>query len=113
MELNVTVMSRENLSAGFGLAGAEAISVASTEEARKELLARASRKSWSLVLVDEELFAALEAGDRERLVESDMPIFVPMPMDSALKDMDAAGTARERVTTLVQHAIGKRLAILD
>ncbi|NQU38655.1 MAG: hypothetical protein HQ523_01750 [Lentisphaerae bacterium] len=113
MELDVTVVSRENLSAGFGLAGAEAISVGSTEEARKELMARASHKSWSLVLVDEGLFAALEAGDRQRLVESDMPIFVPLPMESALKDMDGAATARERVTALVQHAIGKRLAIAE
>ena len=111
MDLSVTIVSRENLSAGFGLAGAEAVSVGSVEEARTELLTRARHKSWSLVVVDQSLIEALEPQDRERLEGSDMPIFVSLPIEAALKDEDAEGTARERVADLVQHAIGKRLAI--
>lgn len=111
MDLDVTIICRENLATGFGLTGAEAIAVAGPDEARRELFRRTSKRTWNLILVDEEIFSELSRDDRERLQDSTMPVIVPLHIQGALGAEDPEAAAKERVADLVQHAIGKRLAI--
>ena len=111
MDLDVTVMCHEALATGFGLTGAETVAVATADEARRELFTRASKKTWNLILVDDAIFSEFSRDDRERLQESTMPVIVPLHIRGALDAQDAKAAAKERVADLVQHAIGKRLAI--
>ena len=85
--------------------------VAGPEEARRELFRRTSKRTWNLILVDEEIFSELSRDDRERLQDSTMPVIVPLHIQGALGAEDPEAAAKERVADLVQHAIGKRLAI--
>jgi vacuolar-type H+-ATPase subunit F/Vma7 len=111
MQLGVTIITRESLSSGFGLAGVETMSVSNVEDVRKALSACTARRDWNLVLVEESLFSGLSKEDQRDFEELGMPLVVPLPLHASLAEQDADGAARTRVADLVQHAIGKRLAI--
>ncbi len=111
MRLGITILTKEGLTTGFELAGIESVGVDTVADMRRELQERMARKRNDLVLVDDLLFLELTRDERREFEESDMPLFVPLPIQSNLAVQDADESARTRVADLVQHAIGKRLAI--
>ena len=113
MKTTVTVICPDALAAGFNLAGAEVIGVDSPEEAESALVEKLRSRRWGLVLVAREIMDAIPERVRAAATGSTMPVFLDVPLSVQSNAEEDEARAREYVESMLQAAVGKRIAIVD
>lgn len=101
---------REETAAGLSLTGVDVMPVTTAAELKRTLLAAIDSREYSLVVVDEELFAALDERTRSAVAARNLPLVIPIP--SELRWMDVQDMpADDYVAMLVRRAVGYQLNI--
>jgi V/A-type H+/Na+-transporting ATPase subunit F len=96
--------------AGFSLAGVDVIPVADAAEFKRALLSAVESRKYSLVIVDDGLFGALDERTRSSVVARSLPLVVAVAAD--LRWSDAADMPQDDyVAMLVRRAVGYQLNI--
>ena len=106
----ITIVCNENISVGFQTAGVEAIGVSTPEDATRTLMQLAAEAAWGIVLVDSAILNLLAERDKERLQNSSAPWFLDTAL-SLTKSIDDETDAKHTVESMIQRAIGKKIAV--
>jgi len=105
----VCVMSRE-LALGFSLTGVEVVPVnepSGAQEAVKELI---SGREAGLIVIEESLLEGMEERAREQLLDSSVPLVVPVPGELAWRDVEEL-PPDDYVSELIRRAVGYQLNV--
>ena len=100
----------EQAALGFALTGMDVIRVPDPAAARSALREAAESAETGLVIVEEALLEALEAGARERLLASNRPLFIPVRIDLTWVP-EGQAPEDDYVAKLIRHAVGYQLNI--
>jgi vacuolar-type H+-ATPase subunit F/Vma7 len=100
----------EQAALGFALTGMDVIRVRDPEAARAALQEAAANVEAGLVIVEEALLEALEAGARESLLASNRPLFIPVRIDLRWVP-EGQAPEDDYVAKLIRHAVGYQLNI--
>jgi vacuolar-type H+-ATPase subunit F/Vma7 len=95
---------------GFSLTGMEVLRVRDPGAASPALREAAENPEAGLVIVEEALLAALPPGERERLLASSRPLFIPVRIDLAWVP-EGQHPEDDYVARLIRHAVGYQLNI--
>jgi len=95
---------------GFALTGMEVLRVAEPGAARRALREAVESAEAGLLIVEEALLAALEPGERERLLASNRPLLVPVRVDLRWAP-EGQQAEDDYVAKLIRHAVGYQLNI--
>jgi vacuolar-type H+-ATPase subunit F/Vma7 len=95
---------------GFALTGMEVLRVRDQAAARLALREAAENAEAGLVIVEEALLAALEPGERERLLAGNRPLMIPVRMDLSWVP-EGQASEDDYVAKLIRHAVGYQLNI--
>lgn len=101
------VVTQPDLATGFRLAGVQTFSVASAEEAHRQLLALLDDEEVGVIAVDLAYLDTLDAAVQRRIAESHRPVVLGIPLGKA---GDSAAGRRERLAELIRRAIGVRIS---
>jgi vacuolar-type H+-ATPase subunit F/Vma7 len=105
MALNVRVLCRPALAAGFELAGLVVTRVSDAAAAADHLRRLAADHRTGMVLVDDGLYARLPHDLKARLDRQALPIIAPVPGP----DWDARVAAETYILEILRQAIGYRV----
>ena len=100
----------EQAALGFALTGMEVLRVRDPAAARLALREAAENAEAGLVIVEEALLGQLEGPERERLLASNRPIFIPIRIDLAWVP-EGQAPEDDYVAKLIRHAVGYQLNI--
>jgi vacuolar-type H+-ATPase subunit F/Vma7 len=103
--LEVRVLCRREIAAGFELAGVEPIAVASDAEAAEALRRLARERRVGVVLIEERLHHALPHELVARIDRASSPLLVPFPSPA----FEGRGLAEEYVLAILRQAVGYRV----
>ena len=106
----VRAVLTEGLGAGFSLAGVEVEVVSESESAREAILAAAADRECGILVLDEELFAALGDRERESLQQRTIPLLIMLPGELRWGEVEEL-TGDEYVAALIRRAVGYQLNI--
>jgi vacuolar-type H+-ATPase subunit F/Vma7 len=95
---------------GFALTGMEVLRVLDPAAAGPALREAAENAEAGLVIVEEALLTALEPGERERLLASSRPLFIPVRIDLRWVP-EGQSPEDDYVAKLIRHAVGYQLNI--
>ena len=107
MSSSVRIVCRPGVAAGFGLAGVTADPVDHSAEVEPVLGQLMSQREVGVILLQEDLYAALSPDLQVRLDRSAAPVVVPFP-GPAWADVPSA---EEHVIELLRRAIGYRVKL--
>ncbi|MGE0461720.1 MAG: V-type ATP synthase subunit F [Vicinamibacterales bacterium] len=105
MALNVRVVCRPTLAAGFELAGLAVTRAADAGAAGDQLKRLAADPDVGLVLVDDGLYRLVPADLKARLDRQALPVVAPIPAP----DWDARIAAEAYILEILRQAIGYRV----
>lgn len=105
MALNVRVLCRPSLAAGFELAGLTVMRVVDAGGAGDHVRRLASDARVGMVLVDDGLYRLLPADLKARLDRQALPVVAPIPAP----DWDARIAAETYILEILRQAIGYRV----
>ena len=105
MGLNVRVVCRPDLAAGFELAGLTVTRAVDAGAAGDHLRRLAADAHVGMVLVDEGLYRLLPADLKARLDRQALPVVAPIPAP----DWDARIAAETYILEILRQAIGYRV----
>jgi vacuolar-type H+-ATPase subunit F/Vma7 len=100
----------EQAALGFALTGMEVIRVRDPGSARAALREASENAEAGLLIVEEALLAALEAGARERLLAGNRPLCIPVRIDLRWVP-EGQAPEDDYVAKLIRHAVGYQLNI--
>lgn len=107
---SVGILAREELAAGFALAGAEPLTAGSGAEAL-ELLRKAMKDGrFGMIIVDESLLGDVGEAERRELAEQTVPLIVTVPGEMRWRDVEES-TDEDFVARLIRRAVGYQLNI--
>jgi len=106
----VRAVLAEGLAAGFSLAGVDVEAVADASTAREAILAAASERDCGILIVEEELFAALGERDRSSLLQRTVPLLMLVPGELVWGEVEEI-KGDEYVAALIRRAVGYQLNI--
>ncbi len=101
---------RDELAAGFTLAGVEVSRVRDSAGAREVLQGVTDGTEYGLVIIEESLLEGLEERERERLDALNIPLVVPVPGELRWRT-EAEPPADDAVARLIRRAVGYQLDI--
>lgn len=105
MALNVRVLCRPALAAGFELAGLQVARATDAASAHAEVTRLAADPAIGMLLVDEGLYRALPRDLVSRLDRQALPVVAPIPAPS----WDVKGEAEAYILEILRQAIGYRV----
>jgi vacuolar-type H+-ATPase subunit F/Vma7 len=100
----------EDLAAGFALTGLEVIRVKDAEAGRGALLEAVANQEYGLLIIEENLLAAMEEGRSRELLERNSPLVIPIPGMLRWADPER-GSADDYVAALIRRAVGYQMNI--
>jgi vacuolar-type H+-ATPase subunit F/Vma7 len=103
MRATVRVICRPELAAGFGLAGLDALTAATTAEATTHIGRIGRTTPNQVLLVQQDLLAEGQAGPARQ----EMPLVVPFPGPDRTDPADAEAT----IVEILRRAIGYRVRL--
>jgi vacuolar-type H+-ATPase subunit F/Vma7 len=106
----VLAIVRQDLGAGFALAGIEVSRAAGAAAARDSLEAAMSGREYGIVIIEEELLAGMDEATRKALAEATVPLVIPVPGDMRWREEEQA-PADDYVARLIRRAVGYQLNI--
>jgi vacuolar-type H+-ATPase subunit F/Vma7 len=96
--------------AGFSLTGVDVMPVADAAEFKRTLLSAVESRRYSLVIVDDRLFSALDERTRSSVTARSLPLVVPIA--AGLRWTDVQDMPQDDyVAMLVRRAVGYQLNI--
>ena len=110
LKATITVICGTNLVTGFALSGVEAIGAETPEKAGRIITDLHNSGNWGIVLVADDIAEKLTDREQSRMGTSTDPVFIRIPV-TVLPDQDDDRVAREIVETMLQKAIGRKIAI--
>jgi vacuolar-type H+-ATPase subunit F/Vma7 len=106
----ILAVVREDLAAGFALAGVEVAPAADGQAARAALSAALSGGQYGVVIVEQELLSAMDEGTRAEAAASVVPLVIAVPGEMRWREAEEA-PADDYVARLVRRAVGYQLNI--
>ena len=106
----VLALVRPDLGAGFSLAGIDVRTVADAHELRPALRDAVEGTRYGMVVVEAELMAGLEEGDRAAFTAVTVPLVIEVPGGLEWKE-GAAAPEEDFVARLIRRAVGYQLNI--
>jgi len=106
----IAAIVREDLAAGFALAGVEVQRVTDARELRRALAAAVHGSRFAVVVVEQELMAGLGEAERAAFNAVVVPLVIEVPGELAWKETDG-GPAEDYVARLIRRAVGYQLNI--
>ncbi len=106
----IVAICREEMAAGFTLAGLEAVRVPDAAAAREALLAAAEDRENGLVIVDATLLGEIDERTRAGLLARNVPLIVPVPGRLRWQEAEQA-EGDSAVAELIRRAVGYQLNI--
>ena len=104
----VLAVVREDLAAGFALAGVEVTRCADADDARTAMTAALGGSIYGVVIVEQELLSAMDETTRAEAAASIVPLVVAVPGEMRWRDVEEA-PADDYVARLVRRAVGYQL----
>jgi vacuolar-type H+-ATPase subunit F/Vma7 len=101
---------RQDLGAGFALAGVDVSLVTDPAGARAALDAAVASGSYGIVIVEEELMSGMEEEIRKGFAASTVPLIIEVPGALAWREVEEAPTD-DYVARLIRRAVGYQLNI--
>ena len=101
---------RQDLGAGFALAGVDVSLVTDAEGPRSALDAAVASGSYGIVIVEEELMAGMEEEIRKGFAASTVPLIIEVPGALAWREAEEA-PSDDYVARLIRRAVGYQLNI--
>jgi vacuolar-type H+-ATPase subunit F/Vma7 len=105
----VCVMSRE-LSLGFSLTGVEVFPVEDPARALQAVQEFVAGREAGLIVIEERLLEGMADRDREELLDSSVPLVVPLPGELAWRDVEEL-PPDDYVAELIRRAVGYQLNV--
>ena len=105
----VCVMTRE-LSLGFSLTGVEVMPVSDSPQALRAVEELLAGREAGLVVIEEKLLEGMEGRTREKLLDSSVPLVVPVPGELVWRDVEEL-PPDDYVAELIRRAVGYQLDI--
>jgi vacuolar-type H+-ATPase subunit F/Vma7 len=106
----VLALVRRDLGAGFALAGVETGLAPDAAAARAALDAALASKTYGLVIVEEELMAAMDPEARAAFGASTSPLVIEVPGAMVWREAEE-GPSDDYVARLIRRAVGYQLNI--
>jgi vacuolar-type H+-ATPase subunit F/Vma7 len=106
----VLAILREDLGAGFTLAGVEVARAADPAAARSLLASALGRGTYGVVIVEEEFLAAMDEETRAAAAASTTPLVIGVPGEMRWREVEEA-PADDYVARLIRRAVGYQLNI--
>ena len=101
---------RQDLGAGFALAGVDVSLVTDAAGARTALDAAVASGLYGIVIVEEELMAGMGEETRKGFAASTVPLIIEVPGALAWRDIEEA-PSDDYVARLIRRAVGYQLNI--
>ena len=101
---------RQDLGAGFALAGVDVSLVTDPAETRTALDAAVASGLYGIVIVEEELMAGMGEETRKGFAASTVPLIIEVPGALAWRDIEEA-PSDDYVARLIRRAVGYQLNI--
>ncbi|OVE81719.1 hypothetical protein BVY04_02690 [bacterium M21] len=111
MKCSLTIICDDSLATGFELAGIRAIGVTDAKSVQEKVQEQLTSTQWNVVVLDSELEGRLSDHIKERMQESQMPLFVVIPIRAHTREDGDRVDIRKFVERLIQDAIGKKIVI--
>jgi vacuolar-type H+-ATPase subunit F/Vma7 len=108
--LKVVCIMREELALGFSLTGVDVMHVAGAEEAARTVHQVIADREWGLVILEEGLLDEMEQNTREELMQSNVPLIVPVPGQLVWQDVEQL-PPDQYVAELIRRAVGYQLDV--
>ncbi len=106
----VLAILKQDLGSGFALAGVEVARAAEPADARTLLASAMDRGAFGVVIVEEELLAAMDEEIRAAAAASTMPLVIGVPGEMRWRAEEPAPTD-DYVARLIRRAVGYQLNI--
>jgi vacuolar-type H+-ATPase subunit F/Vma7 len=106
----ILALVRQDLAAGFALTGIDVRVVADAGALRSALSSAVEGPRYGMVVVEEELMAALEPAERAAFGAVTVPLVIEVPGELAWQEA-AEGPAEDYVARLIRRAVGYQLNI--
>ena len=103
----VLVITRDEIDLGFRLAGVKTHAVRNSEEAREKLVEQLDSKEYGIILLDDELTTDFDNQLEKRILESDFPLVMLIPLRKELKKE----IAEDEFSKFISNIIGYRIRI--
>ena len=107
MLYNVLVIARDEIDLGFRLAGVKIHAVRNSEEAREKLVEQLDSKEYGIILLDDELTTDFDNEMEKRILESEFPLVMLIPLRKELKEE----IAEDEFSQFISNIIGYRIRI--
>ena len=101
---------RQDLGAGFALAGVDVSLVTDAAGVRTALEEAIASGSYGIVIVEEELMSGMEEGIRKGFTASTVPLIIEVPGVLAWREVEEA-PSDDYVARLIRRAVGYQLNI--
>ncbi len=101
---------REDMAAGFALTGLDVTRVKDAAQAREVLQKAVESREYGLLIVDEGLFAELDARTRESYDKLSVPLVVPVP-GTLRWERPGTEAGDDEIAALIRRAVGYQLNI--
>ena len=108
MKGRVRILCRPAIAAGFRLAGLDPLEAPDAADGARRLLGLLEQIDAGVILVEDEIYAALPDADRRRLARRPLPLVVPFPSPSWAPP---PGGPEAFIAELLRQAIGYRVRI--
>jgi vacuolar-type H+-ATPase subunit F/Vma7 len=103
----VLVIARDEIDLGFRLAGVKTHAVKNSEEAREKLVEQLDSKEYGIILLDDELTTDFDEQLEKRILESDFPLVMLIPLRKELKEE----ILEDEISKFASNIIGHRIRI--
>ena len=107
MMYKVLVIVRDEIDLGFRLAGVKTHAVKNSEEAREKLVEQLDSKEYGIILLDNELTTDFDEPLERRIIESDFPLVMLIPLKKELKEE----ILEDEISKFISNIIGYRIRI--
>jgi V/A-type H+/Na+-transporting ATPase subunit F len=106
----VLAITREDLGAGFALAGVEVTRAPTPEEARTALAGALQGGGYGVVILEQELLSGMDEETRAEALASTVPLVIAIPGEMRWRETEEA-PADDYVARLIRRAVGYQLNI--